>query len=242
MFRLLLLLLLCTSQVWAQDTHTNDVTATYEVTTQIQRDLPPELAHLRSRMATATTAARRLRYDGAQAITDDAPTETAAADGPQGGIQMRGSSMGTVHLDVAEHKVLQQVDFLERRFLVEKEAPRIEWRLTEEAAEFLGYPTYKAVATVGDKRIEAWFAPGISAPVGPDMYGGLPGLILVLTEDEGRRTYVAQEIALAPLREALEPPAEGRRMTGDAYEQMAREKIEELKSSRRPGAVFIPAN
>ena len=225
----------------AQAPRDTALTALYEVTTQIQRELPPELSHLESQLSSSTVVSRRLRYDGAHAVTDDAPSAPTAAQGG-GAVQTRTASMGIVYLDVAQREVLKRRDFMGRQFLVTDSAPEIGWTLTQEKAEFLGYPAYKATAMVGSKSVEAWFTPSVAMSIGPEVYGGLPGLILVLAEDGGRRTFVAQDVSLAPLQTALVRPSEGELMTGEEYNTLVREKIERLKSGRRPGTVFIPAN
>ena len=91
--------------------------------------------------------------------------------------------------------------------------------------------------------IEAWFAPEIPVQGGPAGYGGLPGMILVLSEDDGGVQYAATEIALhdeGAVDEGqgwageVSPPDEGDELTREEYEQMVREKLDELRRMRRP--------
>lgn len=231
-------LLLCPTLL-AQPVH---VSAEYEVTTQIQRTLPPELARLAGDLPTSSTVIRQLRYDGVRAQSTDAEQDeqTGGTETPR--VRVRRNSMGLIHVDTERGVGLSQRDFMDRQFLVTEEPLDIEWTLTQEAAEFLGYPAYKATASVAEKAVEAWFTPSIAAPVGPERYGGLPGLILVLTEDGGRRTFVAREVSLEPLDAALVPPTEGQPMTREEYDALVREKMEALRSNRQPGTIFIPAN
>ena len=88
------------------------------------------------------------------------------------------------------------------------------WRLTAERSTFLGYDCQKAVATQDSTTYEAWFTTQILASVGPEHYGGLPGAILVLTRDEGQKTYVATAVSLEPVDpQMIAPPTQGQRVT-----------------------------
>lgn len=239
---IVLVALLVALPVHAQQGDAAHVSVRYEVTTQIERKLPPELARFADRMPTSHTVYRRVRYDGAQAVSDDAPQEAAPGDAPASNVLVQRASMGVAHVDVSTGEVLKATTFMDRPFLVADRVAEAEWALTQEVAEFLGFPAYKATATINGKSVEAWFTPAVPAPVGPETYGGLPGLILVLTEDGGRRTFVAQDVSREPLGDVLERPTEGERMTAAAYDALVREKVEQLKANRQPGRIFIPAN
>lgn len=208
-------------------------TVRYEVTTQRKVELPPDMAHLASQLSGALTAERVLSFDGATALTRDAPVPEPADTGSR--IVMR--SPGTVTW-VSDGRRLEQTEFLGRTFLVRDSVPGLEWRLTGEAAEFLGYPCQRAVATRDTVTVEAWFTPQIPVSVGPEAYGGLPGLILVLTD--GPRSFVAQEVTLGPPAEgALAPPDRGRPVTREEYARIVRERLEEMGAEPGAGGVRI---
>ena len=210
-------------------------TVRYEVTTRAEVELPPEMAHLADQFPGVTTAEQILLFDGPTALAKPAPRHEA--DAPRSGMVIRRSETVTyVDADVR----LQQTEFLGRTFLIRDTAPRFAWRLTDEQSEFLGYPCQKAVAVRDSTTFEAWFTPQIPASVGPDGHGGLPGLILVLTQGDGRRTFVAQEVSLDPLPDgAIEPPDRGRAVTREAYDQIVEEKLEELGGESGSGSVRV---
>ena len=208
-------------------------TVRYEVTTQREVELPPEMAHLADQFPSVVTTERVLRFRGSTALTTDAPTP--ASPEPQRGVVVRRPETVT---HVADGARLQQIEFLGRTFLVRDEAPRLAWRLTGEEGEFLGYPCQKAVATRDSATVEAWFTPQIPASVGPEAYGGLPGLILVVTD--GARTFAAQEVTLGPLSEgALAAPDRGRAVTREEYARIVREKMDELGAETGAGGVRV---
>jgi GLPGLI family protein len=129
--------------------------------------------------------------------------------------------------------VVESRGFLGRDFLIEDERPDFEWKLTSETAEFLGYQVLKATAVQDSSSIEAWFTPQIPISGGPGPYGGLPGMILVVSVDDGRMQYSANEIVMTAVAEdVIVPPTEGDRVTRGEYEKMVAEKLEELRMTR----------
>lgn len=149
-----------------------------------------------------------------------------------------GGDMGTIRGAAAETYtrfadgiMVEAHDFLGRKFRVRRERPAFEWRLTGEQAEHDGHMVLQATTEHDGTQVEAWFTPEIPVPGGPDLYGGLPGMILVLSLDGGESKFFATEIALD--EEEFEPiaePTEGDEMTPEEFDQMVEEKLEEFRS------------
>ena len=77
------------------------------------------------------------------------------------------------------------------------------WTITEQYGEHLGYEVTRAVGEAAGQRVEAWFAPDIPVSFGPALYGGLPGMILALSVNEGVTTYTATEVVLGVVEDGL---------------------------------------
>lgn len=221
--------------------HAQEGTAVYEITTQLDIELPPELAHMADQFPSSQTEKKVLHFRDAVSVMKAAPREEEPQDFESGGmrIMFRQSDDESLHLDREAGTRTERREFLSRTFLIDGEPDDLAWQLTGDAAEFLGYTAYKATTMRDTVAVEAWFTPEIPVMVGPGPYGGLPGLILVVTEDEGRRTYIAQKVTLEPLEEdALEPPTDGRRVTQEEFDAIVEEKMEEMGRGRR-GGIFI---
>ncbi len=119
--------------------------------------------------------------------------------------------------------------FLTRDFLVTGELPELAWKLTGEEGMLLDRQVMKATATMDTVSVEAWFAPEIPAPFGPDNYGGLPGLILMLSIDDGSKLYEATSITLDTEVE-ITVPDKGRPVTQEEFEKLVLERMEERVS------------
>lgn len=228
MTRLLCLLLLVSSAAVAQ-TGTVD----YEETIRLAYDLPAEAAHLRDQFPTSQTFYKSLAFDGTTSVTRDVEEPPSALPDEESSVQVVVQRAESVtHLDLDDQTRTQQITSSGRTFLIQDEAPTYAWRLTEERAEFLGFSCIKAVTDRDGKTVEAWFTPEIPVPAGPAPYGGLPGLILILTEDDGQRTLTATDVSLgAPSPEALAPPEDGRRVTREGY----REVVQSLRGGQGAG-------
>lgn len=207
----------------------------YGETVKVDLQLPPEMQHMRDQLPTQNTTQSRLLFDGAESLmtTLARPEQEEQLESETQGLRIRrieGRGEEVIYVDRAADKRIEQRDFLGRTFLISDEPPAIAWRLTEERSEFLGRVCHKAVATVRDTvAVEAWFTPEIAAPVGPGPYGGLPGLILVLSEDEGRRTFVAKEVSLdPPAAAAIQPPGKGQKVSRKEFEATVAEKMKEM--------------
>ncbi len=130
--------------------------------------------------------------------------------------------------------------FLTRDFLVTGELPELAWKLTGEEGMLLDRQVMKATATMDSVSVEAWFAPEISAPFGPDNYGGLPGLILMLSIDDGSKLYEATSITLDTEIE-ITVPDKGRPVTQEEFEKLVQDRMEE-RVSRRVNQVIFRGN
>lgn len=142
-------------------------------------------------------------------------------------------SVVEAHVQFEEGSVVESREFLGRRFLIEDEQPVFQWKLTGEQAEYLGYLVQKATAQQDSSVVEAWFTPQIPVPGGPELYGGLPGMILVVSVDDGAVQYSATGISLTTVSEGvIVKPTEGERVSRARYEEIVAEKLAELRTIR----------
>ena len=155
----------------------------------------------------------------------------ASGSDPYAATQLRAA-----YVDPEAGTVVEARGFLGRNFRVTRERPSLEWQLTSEQAEHLGYMVMKATAQQDSATtVEAWFTPQIPVQGGPESYGGLPGLILVLSVNDGQVQYQATEVALGELEDGLiRPPDEGDEMEQEEFERLVRERLEEMTRNRRP--------
>ncbi|MEL7146548.1 MAG: GLPGLI family protein, partial [Bacteroidota bacterium] len=124
-------------------------------------------------------------------------------------------------------EAIQQRSFMGRTFLVEGNKT-FKWKITGDTKEILGYSCTKA--TTGDStQIVAWFTSTIPVFSGPDVYNGLPGLILEVDIDEGKRQILATNVVTGPVDGPVVAPSKGKKVTTEQYEKIMKKKIEEMQ-------------
>ena len=138
------------------------------------------------------------------------------------------------YVSYEDGEMVETREFMGRTFRISSPLAQPDWRLTTEQAMHLDHMVVKAVAESDSTTIEAWFAPAIPVQGGPSSYGGLPGMILVLSINDGQTQYFATEIELGEVaQELISPPEDGQEVSVEEFEQIVEEKTEELRQMRR---------
>ena len=210
---------------------------TYTESIKIDIQLPPEMQAMRAQIPNSRTATKQLFFNETASLMKNLPMSEesqrdAGFEGGGGGFRMRMGGMrenNEIYTNLDEGLTTEKREFLGRTFLIEGDQEAIAWRLTDEKAEFLGYPCLKAVGTRDTTSFEAWFTPEIPVSAGPDIYAGLPGLVLVVNVDEGRITYTATEINTEALAEGtIVAPEDGKKVTREEFDKVVEEKMKEM--------------
>ena len=68
--------------------------------------------------------------------------------------------------------------------------------------------------------------PGFAAP---DVFTGLPGVVLMVSVDRGATLIQAVEVDLDTPVDAIEPPTDGETMTAEEFEALVQERTEEFR-------------
>ena len=86
------------------------------------------------------------------------------------------------------------------------------WQITESKRDISGYNCRKAIYQKNDStRIYAWYTSALIPSVGPEGFGGLPGVILGIATEDGGVIYFAKKVEmLAELDPAQITPSYGK--------------------------------
>ena len=138
-----------------------------------------------------------------------------------------------------------------KKFLISDKIIPLEWKMSKETKMIGKYLCIKATTIKkvddfdknGDKKeqqkvlkIVAWYTPEIPVSSGPELYTGLPGLILELHED--KMHYVCNKIVLNPKEKiAIAAPKKGKKINQKDYDELMQKKekemIEQFKNKRK---------
>lgn len=145
-----------------------------------------------------------------------------------------------VFIDLKSKKKLEQKEFMSRIFLIEGDLGSNDWKLTGNTRTILGYICQEASREEKDKKISAWFSPNIPVSAGPAGYAGLPGLVLKIDINDGKRTITAVTIdpdfSDASL---IVKPKDGKKVTADEYKKIVDEKMKEMGAEGGEGGAHI---
>ena len=164
--------------------------------------------------------------------SDKAAKPKADANMEEGGHHMivkMDRPQSVIYRDLKNNSMTQQREFMGRKFLVESDKGKSDWKITGRQKTILGYACQEATRQDKDRSIQAWFAPAIPVSGGPGTAGNLPGLILEENINNGKLIVCAVKIDLnTPGKEQIIKPKEGKKMTQEAFDKMVEEKMKEM--------------
>lgn len=144
----------------------------------------------------------------------------------------------SVYLDLDKDEYVHALEFLDKEFLVTDIASNNKWKIAGEQKKVLDFVCQKAVLVDTSRSVVAWFTPQLNVKMGPEGYTGLPGMILAIEFDEGRRKVVASKVELTELDDALiAKPTKGKKMDRASYHAMREEKLKEMGAVEGGGSV-----
>lgn len=118
----------------------------------------------------------------------------------------------------------------------EEEIPNQKWEITTDTLTILSYLCQKAITTFRGRTFEAWFTADIPINNGPYKFGGLPGLILKVSDH--KQYFVFECIGIEKLRK-MEPI----KFYNLKYTQITRLNLEKLyKRYHEDSAAFVLSN
>jgi GLPGLI family protein len=101
-----------------------------------------------------------------------------------------------------------------------------------ESSSFGEHSDEKPKTTKETITITAWYAPEIAVNNGPEMYWGLPGLILEV--NDGSQTIICSKIVLNPKNKiAIKEPTKGKKVNQKKFEEIMDKKSKEMMERYR---------
>lgn len=145
-------------------------------------------------------------------------------------IMMEDEVDNILHKNFDSNQIKHQKGIMGQAFLVSDELPNFQWKLSDEKIKYLGYECQKAVLQDDEQEVTAWFTTEIKSKIGPDVFHGLPGAILMLSIDEGKIEIKATAIQLGDFpSDGIKEPKKGKKLTEKEFEETRIAKEEEMK-------------
>ncbi len=156
-----------------------------------------------------------------------------------------------LYKNIAEKRYAKKKEDFGKVFLIKDSLKKIDWKLEKETKKIGKYTAFKATAMVENnirtrrtkkdtiknkkpklEKLTVWYTPEILVSNGPDLYQGLPGLIL--ETNVGRKQMLATKIILNP-KEKIEisEPKKGKIVSQKEYDEIMKKKFEEMREMRK---------
>ncbi len=142
-----------------------------------------------------------------------------------------------VYTDFAAGKITAGKKVYEQKFLVEDTIRKIEWTEKEEIRTIANFKCHKAVGRICDSvYVVAFYTEDIVVSGGPEMFGGLPGMIMELAIPRLHTTWVASKVEIIQPKETdYAIPDKGKKVN-------EKELYETIKSSFKDWGKLAPRN
>lgn len=128
-----------------------------------------------------------------------------------------------VYTDFHANKVTASKKVYEQKFLVQDSVRKIEWTVKDDIRTIANFKCRKAVGRICDSvYVVAFYAEDILLSGGPEMFGGLPGMILELAIPRLHTTWVADKVEIiAPKETDFTIPDKGKKVNeNELYESV----------------------
>lgn len=131
----------------------------------------------------------------------------------------------SIFVDFGKQEQTTLINFFSRQFIITDTMHHGEWQFTNETKEIAGLNCTKA--TGGDSIVvTVWFSMETPIPAGPQTCYGLPGLVTEMSV--GPVTYTLTEIKALDKNPKLKQPSKGKKVTQKEFEELVKQKLEEM--------------
>ena len=143
-----------------------------------------------------------------------------------------------IYIDLQKKKIIEQREFMTRMFLIEGNMPDEEWKITSQQEMILDNPCIEATLTDTSGVVtRIWFTPLLNIPAGPGQFCNLPGLVLKVDIDNGKRVLEAKNISFdVPVDDVFKKPGKGKKVSREEFNAIVAEKMEEMGAEGGQGS------
>ncbi|WP_299290059.1 GLPGLI family protein [uncultured Mucilaginibacter sp.] len=116
------------------------------------------------------------------------------------------------YTDLSANRIISQKKVFEQTFLLKDSTRKINWKITSETRQIAGYNCRRANALILDSvYVVAFYTDEIMVPGGPELFSGLPGMILGVAIPHENISWFATKVTDTTVpAKALSPPTKGK--------------------------------
>ena len=203
----------------------------YERKVNMHKRLTGEQASMRNMVPEFSTFRMQLLFSENESIFKQIETEEDIRDqagGPEDGrIIVRMGGDNEVYKNCASGKIIELRELGPRKYIIEDSIRSFSWKLDEAEARTIKEYACKKATTKNPRggEIVAWYTDQIPCPGGPEVFGGLPGMILELNIGDGEIVFSPLEIVIGSDQKMVKAPNNGKKISRKEFEKMLEEEL-----------------
>lgn len=152
----------------------------------------------------------------------------------EGNVRIELGKRGTIYKNLKNNIIAEVINY-PKDYILQDTLQKLNWKISKETKEILGYETRKAEAIVDSTMtLVAWYAPKLAYKNGPAEYGGLPGLILELeekkdSEDQKEKLiYTAISLKADKNKKLIQFPKKGKIISKNEHKTIMEEEMKRM--------------
>lgn len=208
-------------------------TILFKETVKMDFELPEEMQAYADKLPKEHSSNKELLFSSKESLYRKAESDYEAGmeDYTSGGLKVKmimdDGQDGKTYRNLRSNDVIQQQKFLGKQFLIKGEDVTADWKVLGEQKKILGYACIKAETKSDSSTVTAWFCPQIPVSTGPMGFGGLPGMIMELSLNDGMLTVSA--VKVSDEVGEIEEPTKGKEVSREEYEEIVKERMGEMR-------------
>lgn len=146
------------------------------------------------------------------------------------------SGENSLMIDLTSKKAIAQRVVIDKNFLVDQPYALSKWDIKKDTAIVNGKKCIKAVYEA-DPSTVAWYCPEIPCQMGPNGYGGLPGLIMKM--ETPTATFQVTDYSISTSLVKIVSAQSGTKVTPAEFKRIREERLKSLGASGNGGVQVI---
>ena len=207
----------------------------YEVKVNLHRTLPPDRAEMKDMIPEFRTSKQQLFFNTSESLYKPVIEDEDPMENNGGGVRIRMQQPNVeVYYNASEQRRVIQEEFMGKDYLIEDSIAVTPWKFVSEVKRVMDYDCQKA--TYFDERrqqqVTAWYTNKLRPFLGPEMFNGLPGAVLMLDINDGERVVTARSIENRSLKKhELRVPDKGVKTTRSEFQKMRDEHVQRMRAN-----------
>lgn len=136
-----------------------------------------------------------------------------------------------IYTDLTEGTFTMEKDAMGEQFLIKDKMRQAKWKITEETRDILGYTCRRANGIVSDSvYVVAFYTDDIRISGGPELFSGLPGMILQLNIPHENVSWTATKITVGTPAKAITLSQKGKPIDTKQFMSTIKKGMDAYKS------------